>query len=107
MFSLSNITVPLKFLASLLFGFRYLTREEKANEKALREAWRDTDASFSGRPAAGFGGSKLKENSKTWGLIKRGRILGLSKMLVKSLIFALAGILATLVFRFINRRKAL
>lgn len=38
--------------------------------------------------------------------MKRGRILGLSKMLVKSIIFAIAGILATLVFRFISKRKA-
>ena len=45
-FSLSNITVPLKFLASLLFGFRYLTKEVRANERLLREAWNDADASF-------------------------------------------------------------
>ena len=38
-------------------------------------------------------------------LSKRGRILGLSKMLVKSLIFAIAGLLAAVVFRFISRRK--
>ena len=38
--------------------------------------------------------------------MRRGRLLGLSKMFVKSMIFAIAGILATLVFRLINKRKA-
>ena len=42
-FIFSNITVPLKFLASLLFGFRYLSKEERANERLLREAWKDAD----------------------------------------------------------------
>jgi len=37
--------------------------------------------------------------------MKRGRVLGLSKMFVKSLIFAIAGILATLVFRLVYKRK--
>ena len=40
-------------------------------------------------------------------MIKRGRVLGLSKMLIKSLIFAVAGIVAMIVFRFIRKRKAL
>ena len=98
---MGNITGPLKFLASLLFGFRYLTKEERANERALREAWSETDASFS----RGTSQIRGKPSAKAVGLIKRGKILGLSKMLVKSLIFAVAGILATLVFRLINRRK--
>ena len=107
-FSLSNITVPIKFLTSLLFGFRYLTKEERANERLLRDAWTDTDASFSS-----FSSKSLNKvagrhsKSKTWQLIKRGRILGLSKMLVKSLIFTIAGVLATMIFRFINKRKAM
>jgi len=104
-FSLKNVTVPLKFLASLLFGFRYLTKEERANERTLRDAWMDTDVSFSSN--SGFMKPVSQTKGKTWQLIKRGRILGLSKMLVKSLIFVVAGILATLVFRLINRRKAL
>ena len=33
--------------------------------------------------------------------------MGLSKMLIKSLIFTVAGVLATMVFRFINKRKAM
>ena len=116
---MSNVTVPLKFLTSLLFGFRYLTKQERANEKLLLEAWNDLDSSFVSSSSSnvsssvatprgkvrglGRGGSK----SRTWGLIKRGRILGLSKMLIKSLIFAVAGIVAMIVFRFIKKRKAL
>ena len=108
-FSLSNITVPIKFLTSLLFGFRYLSKEERANERLLRDAWTDTDASFSSLSSSSLhkvtGGRRSK--SKTWQLIKRGRILGLSKMLVKSLIFTIAGVLAAMIFRFMNKRKAL
>ena len=45
-FNLSNVTVPIKFLTSLLFGFRYLTKQERKNEKLLAEAWNDLDSSF-------------------------------------------------------------
>ena len=107
-FSLSNITVPIKFLASLLFGFRYLTKEERANERLLRDAWNDTDASFSSISSSSLHkAAGRRSKSKTWQLIKRGRLLGLSKMLVKSLIFTIAGVLATMIFRFINKRKAM
>ena len=41
---MDNVTVPLKFLASLLFGFRYLSKEERANERLLREAWNDAES---------------------------------------------------------------
>ena len=104
MFSLSNITGPVKLLTSLLFGFRYLSREERENERLLKEAFSDLDSSFTSgsnrsQAAASSKGQVLRQ------LSKRGRILGLSKMLVKSLIFAIAGLLATLVFRFISRRK--
>ena len=107
-FSLSNITVPIKFLASLLFGFRYLTKEERANDRLLRDAWNDTDASFSSISSSSLHkATGQRSKSKTWQLIKRGRLLGLSKMLVKSLIFTIAGVLATMIFRFINKRKAM
>lgn len=36
----------------------------------------------------------------------KAKFFGLSKMLIKSLIFAVAGILAALIFRLINVRKA-
>ena len=101
-FSLNNITGPLKFLASLLFGFRYLTKEERENERLLKEAFADADTSFT---SAASSHVKISRKQKVWSLTKRGRILGLSKMLVKSLIFAIAGLIATLVFRFINKRK--
>ena len=52
-------------------------------------------------------GHQQRRSGKTWRLIKRGRILGLSKMLIKSLIFTVAGVMATIVFRFINKRKAM
>lgn len=38
-FSLRNITGPLKFLGTLLLGYRYVTREERLNNKKLEEAW--------------------------------------------------------------------
>ena len=60
------------------------------------------DASFSSNATP----RQYAKQSRAFGLMKRGRILGLSKMLVKSIIFAIAGILATLVFRFISKRKA-
>ena len=60
------------------------------------------DASFSSNATP----RHSAKQSRAFGLMKRGRILGLSKMLVKSIIFAIAGILATLVFRFISQRKA-
>ena len=49
---------------------------------------------------------------KAFQLLKKGRLLGLSKMLLKSLIFAVAGALTYLVFnlaysRKMNRLKAL
>lgn len=81
-----------------MFGFRYLSKEERANERLLREAWGESESHIFSQP---------QKSGKAWRLVKRGRVLGLSKMLVKSLIFAIAGILATLVFRLINRRKAM
>jgi hypothetical protein len=38
-FSLRNLTVPLKFLASLLLGYRYLTKEERMNKQKLEALW--------------------------------------------------------------------
>ena len=36
-FRLSNITGPLKFLLYLLFGWKYLTKKERENERLLQQ----------------------------------------------------------------------
>ena len=100
-FRMSNITVPLKFLASLLFGYKYLSKKEQANERLLKE---DFKAHFGEGQNNNANQSATKKH--TWRLIKHGKFLGLSKMLIKSMIFAIAGICATLVIRLINKRKA-
>mmetsp|Transcript_9720 Transcript_9720/g.13284 ORF Transcript_9720/g.13284 Transcript_9720/m.13284 type:complete len:157 (+) Transcript_9720:245-715(+) len=105
LFNMQNITVPCKFLASLLFGFRYLSKEERMNKKLLRDTWAEMDSNlhYAGRTTTSV--SPAKE-ARAFSLMRRGRVLGLSKMLLKSIIFAVAGILATLIFRLINKRKA-
>jgi hypothetical protein len=49
--------------------------------------------------AAGILGDQIKKHSKT------NKILGLSKMVVKSIIFALVGLLIQFSFKFIQRGK--
>lgn len=44
-FNPRNIFGPLRLLARLLFGIKYLSKEEKANERLLRETWNDFNAS--------------------------------------------------------------
>jgi hypothetical protein len=50
-------------------------------------------------PAAGLIGDAIKSHSKT------NKILGLSKMVVKSIIFALVGLLIQFSFKFMQRGK--
>ena len=91
-FRIRNITVPLKFLASLLLGWRFISKKERENRQLLEEEWGKSDYSY-------------HRKEKAYNLLKRGRILGLSKMFLKSLIFAVAGMLAFLVFQVAYRRK--
>ena len=71
----------------------------------MREVWTESPSvSFNSSSSRA---SKVKKGGRAWQLIRKGRILGLSKILLKSFIFAIAGILATLVFKLINKRKAM
>ena len=91
-FSTKNITVPIKFLTSLLFGWRYLSKQERENQKLLEQEWGASNLAY-------------HRKAKAFHLLKRGRLLGLSKMLLKSLIFAVAGMLAYMVFNLAYSRK--
>ena len=65
-----NITVPLRLLASLLFGYKYMTKEQRLHKKMLTEAW---------------GVYATAAENKLWGI---------SKMLLKSFILAVIGAVA-------------
>jgi hypothetical protein len=69
-FSMKNITVPLRLLASLLFGYKYMTKEERLHKKLLSEAW------------------------GVYASSSENRLWGMSKMLIKSLILAVIGAIA-------------
>ena len=76
-----------------MFGFRYLSKSERENNTLLSQAWTVNSTS----QAAAIAQDTV--------LGKKAKFFGFSKMLIKSLIFAVAGILAALIFRLINVRK--
>jgi len=88
-FSLRNILGPLKFLASILLGYRYITREQRLNNQKLEELWK----------SQGLG--KVTESA----LKRKATFLGFSVMLLKSAILALVGLLACAVFILWRQRK--
>jgi hypothetical protein len=82
-FSLRNLIAPLKFLLSLLLGYRYLNREERLNKQKLESLWH----------AHGLGQSKKQT------------YFGMSKMLLKSAILAIVGFITSAVVFVWYRRK--
>jgi hypothetical protein len=73
-FRLNNITGPIKFLLKIIFGISDYTEKEKLIRLALNQAWKGSHA----QPSAWLP-------------------LGLPRMLLKSLVFAVAGIVAAFI----------
>ena len=91
-FDLNNIKTPLKFLAKLLLGLEFLTEREKENRRLLDSVW-------SALPATSVAStSRLKLKTK---------FLGISKALLKAIIFALASVIGFITMRSYQKSKAL
>jgi RNase P/RNase MRP subunit POP5 len=71
---------------SFLFGWKILSKKERENRKLLKHLWAQ-QRSVSGSAAAANLASQISTHEK------QSRILGVSKNIIKSIIFALAGLI--------------
>jgi RNase P/RNase MRP subunit POP5 len=85
-FNSRNITGPFKWLMSFLFGWKILSKKERENRDLLKHLW-SQQRSTTGSVAAANLASKISSHEK------QSRILGVSKNIIKSIIFALAGLI--------------
>ncbi len=82
-FRWSNITKPIKFLLNLLFGISNMTETQKLQRDVLKKAWAVN------QPES----------------INPIKLLGLPRMLLKSLIFAIAGMVVAILLTLFKRHK--
>ena len=83
-FDLNNIKTPLKFLAKLLLGLEFLTEREKENRRLLDQVWQTMPA------------TSISSTSK---LKLRTKFLGISKALLKAIVFAVASVIGFITLR--------